>query len=53
MDMTFKLDLAKETPGTYRYDNKDSDAAITSLYIKKGAFLTGEPPQSITVNVKS
>ncbi len=36
--ITVTLEKGKETTGTYRLDSPDSNAAITSLYVRKSAF---------------
>lgn len=49
--MQIKMKLGRDTKGTYVYKNEDDDAAIPSLYIKKGA-IKGEAPKTITVEIK-
>tara|TARA_R110000764_G_scaffold43177_3_gene97032 strand:- start:245 stop:412 length:168 start_codon:yes stop_codon:yes gene_type:complete len=45
-----KMSLAKSTKGTHVYKCDDSDAAISSLYIKKES-LNKTPPETIIVVV--
>lgn len=53
MKITVTLDHSKETPGTHRFDNKDDEAFIQSVYVKKGAFGSEPPPKQITLTVES
>lgn len=46
------LTFTKETPGTYRFDNDDRDAVITSLYVRKAAFPNGAPT-TVTLTVEA
>jgi hypothetical protein len=47
-----RLVQGKETKGTYRYENDEADAAITTLYIRKGAFAGGSAPRAIRLVVE-
>lgn len=49
--MKIKMKLGRDTKGTFVYKNDDEDAAITSLYIKRGA-VKGDAPKDITVEIK-
>lgn len=49
--MKIKMELAKETKGTFNYKNGDAGAAISSLYIQKEA-VKGDAPKTITVEIK-
>jgi hypothetical protein len=47
------LALGKETKGTYRFENNDSEAAISTVYVRKDAFKGEKPPQSIRLLVEA
>jgi hypothetical protein len=47
------LTLGKETKGTYRFENNDAEAAITTVYVRKDAFKGEKPPQSIRLLVEA
>jgi len=51
---SFEIELTqgKETKGTYRYENSEPNAVITTLYIRKEAFPGGHPPKAIRVIVE-
>lgn len=49
MKTTLKLD--RETKGTFVYKDESDGAPIPSVYIKKSA-ITGDAPQSITIEIK-
>ena len=49
-DIKVVLDFARSTKGTHLYATADSNAPITSLYIKKHA-IDGTPPAAIIVTV--
>ena len=52
MNLSVRMKLAKETKGTFRWDEETSEAVkIGSLYVKKHA-VEGEPPAFIRVEVK-
>ena len=51
MSIKIKMSLAKSTKGTHVYKCDDSNAAISSLYIKKES-LNKIPPKTITVTVE-
>lgn len=44
------LDFARSTKGTHLYATSDTNAAVTSLYIKKHG-LPDQPPTKIVVTV--
>jgi hypothetical protein len=46
------LALGKETKGTYRYENNETDAIISTLYVRKEAFENGNPPKMIRLAVE-
>lgn len=50
--MKTTLTLDRETKGTKVYKNGDDNAPIPSLYIKQAAFKKGDPPQTLTVEIK-
>lgn len=50
-EVTVTLALNRETKNTYRFDAPEEDAAIPSLYVRKGAFPNGAP-ESVTITVK-
>lgn len=46
------LPLERETKGTFLYAKRDDNAPITSLYIRKSAFVKGaKPPANIVITV--
>lgn len=45
------LEKSKETKGTYRFDSSDPNAAITSVYVRKGAFDGAPVPKRIVLTV--
>ena len=47
------LTLGKETKGTYRFENDDNEAAVSTLYVRKDAFKGEKPPQSIRLLVEA
>jgi cyclopropane fatty-acyl-phospholipid synthase-like methyltransferase len=47
---TLSMEQARETKGTFRFENDEDDAPISTLYIRKSAF-SGAAPESITVTV--
>ena len=49
--MKLEMAFVKSTKGTHVYGNSDSNAAITSLYIKKDA-LPEVPPKAIAITVE-
>jgi hypothetical protein len=49
--ITVTLEKSKETKGTYRFDSPDSDAPITSVYVRKSAFAGGSVPARIVLTV--
>lgn len=48
-----KLALEKETKGTYRYETADDNAAVSTLYVRKGALGDGKPPQAIRLVIEA
>lgn len=50
--MKTTLKFERDTKNTNVYKNDDDGAPIPSLYIAKSAFGKGEPPKSITVEIK-
>lgn len=48
-----KLTLGKETKGTYRFENVEPDTAVSALYVRKEAFESGKPPQSVRLIVEA
>lgn len=46
------LTLSKSTKGTHVYSNKDDDAPIPSLYIKRSAAGGDSPWQEIEITIK-
>lgn len=49
--MKIKMNLERDTKGTFVYKAEDDDAAITSVYVKK-AGVKGDAPKSITLDIK-
>jgi len=49
--MKIKMNLGRDTKGTYVYKNDEDGTPISSLYIKRDA-VKGEPPKTITVEIK-
>jgi hypothetical protein len=49
--ITVTLEKSKETKGTYRFDSPDPNAPITSIYVRKSAFESGQVPARITLTV--
>lgn len=49
--MSVTLEKSKETKGTYRFDSADPNAAITGIYVRKGAFDGGPVPKRIVLTV--
>ncbi len=50
-NVTVRMKLDRETPGTYLYKSVKEDAVITALYVKKAAYPDGAP-QKIAVVVR-
>ena len=42
----------RDTKGTRVYKNADPDAPIPSVYIKNAAFKKGDPPATLTIEIK-
>jgi hypothetical protein len=49
--ITVTLEKGKETKGTYRFDSPDPNAPITSVYVRKSAFVDGAVPARIVLTV--
>jgi hypothetical protein len=49
---TIRMEKAKETKGTFRYENYDDTAFTSTLYVRKSAFKNGNVPDSIEVTIK-
>lgn len=49
--MKVKMNLERDTKGTFVYKSEDDDAAITSVYVKKSG-VKGEAPKAITLEIK-
>ena len=52
MKEIIKMGLIKSTKNTHVF-GADKDKNITSLYVKRSAFKTSEPPKSITVTIET
>ena len=52
MKIEVTLTLGKETKGTYRYENVEPDAAVSTLYVRKSA-VEGKPPPVIRLIVET
>lgn len=48
-----KMNLMKETKGTFVFNAKDEKAAIPTLYIKKSAFPEQKAPENIVVTLET
>lgn len=45
-----KMELARETKNTYRFECKEDGAAVDTLYVQKSAFPSGAP-MNVTISV--
>jgi hypothetical protein len=52
MKIEVTLAIGKETKGTYRYENAEPDAAVSTLYVRKSA-IEGKPPPAIRLIVET
>ena len=52
MKIEVTLAIGKETKGTYRYENVEPDAAVSTLYVRKSA-IEGKPPSRIRLVVEA
>lgn len=51
-NVVVRMELERETKGTFVYKAAKEDAVITTLYINKAAYPDTAPPQKISVTVK-
>jgi hypothetical protein len=52
--MKVTMELCKETKNTFVYKTDQEGAAVTQLYVQKGAMPTkGDTPKTITVTVEA
>ena len=47
-----ELDLARETPRTFRFETGAAGAPITPLYVQQDAFTGDSKPQRVRVTVE-
>jgi hypothetical protein len=50
--LVVKMELARETKNTYRYEATDEDASVTTLYVMKEAADAAGLGSNITLTVK-
>ena len=48
-----KMQLRKETKGTFVYEEVDKNSVVRSLYIKKSAFVGEAAPTTLNLEVKA
>lgn len=44
--------LARETKGTFRYENDEDDSPVTTLYVRKSAFEGSDRPENILLLIE-